>query len=466
MRPASLLRSTTFRFALVYLCLFSAAVLILVVFLYWSTSGAVSRQIESTIEAEIRGLAEQYTQRGLGGLVAAIERRAAAADEGRGLYLLAGPGFEPLAGNLSGWPNAEPEPGGWITFRLEFPSKEGEGINFGRARVFDLGNGLHLLVGHDVRERTLLTNMIGETLAWALTITVALSLLGGLVMSRLLLSRIESINRTSREIMAGDLSRRIPLRGNGDEFDQLAASLNAMLEQIERLLEGMRQVSDNIAHDLRSPLARLRSRLEVTLMEPGDEERYRQALQRTIDEADRLLQTFNALLSIAQAEAGAARQDFQAVELQGLAGDVAELYEPLAEERGLTLSLVASEKAEVHGDRHLLFQALSNLVDNAVKFSEPPGAIDITLSRKADEVRLGVADRGPGIPEEAREKVKERFFRLEGSRSAPGSGLGLSLASAVARLHDGRLVLEDNAPGLRAVLRLPLAPGAFSQGPP
>jgi signal transduction histidine kinase len=455
----NLLRSTTFRFALVYLCLFSAAVLVLVGFIYWSTTGAVSRQIESTIEAEVRGLAEQYEQRGLSGLVAAIKRRAAAPERGLGLYLLAGPSFEPLAGNLSAWPDAAPEPGGWITFRLDSPTGEAGGINFARAKVFSLGRSLHLLVGHDVRERSLLAGLIAETLIWGLTITVALSLLGGLVMSRLLLARIEKISRTSRDIMAGDLGRRIPLSGRGDEFDRLAEELNKMLDQIERLLEGMRQVSDNIAHDLRSPLARLRSRLEVTLMEPGDEGRYREALSQTIDEADTLLQTFNALLSIAQAEAGAARQDFSDVDLGAVLADVMELYEPLAEARGLTLSLRASGPVTIAGDPHLLSQALANLLDNAIKFSEAPAPVELTLTAEGAEVRLAVADRGPGIPVEACEKVMERFFRLEGSRSTPGSGLGLSLAAAVARLHGGRLTLEDNAPGLRAVLSLPLKLG-------
>nr|MDJ0983691.1 HAMP domain-containing sensor histidine kinase [Kiloniellales bacterium] len=229
-----------------------------------------------------------------------------------------------------------------------------------------------------------------------------------------------------------------------------------MLDRIEDLITGIKQVSNNIAHDLRSPLARLRSRLEVTLMEPPDADSYRVALEKTISEADHLLQTFNALLSIAQAEAGAPRRNFADVDLSAGARDAAELYEPLAEEKDLHLAVEVAEGIRLQGDQHLLFQALVNLLDNAIKFSPAGGSIELSLRREGARAALTVADRGPGIPESLRERALERFFRLEESRSTPGSGLGLSLVAAVARLHDGRIVLEDNQPGLRAVLDLPL----------
>ncbi len=455
--PTSLLRSRVLRIALIYLCLFSASILVLVAIIYWTTTDSLSRQIDATIDAEIRGLAEQYQQRGPAGLVESIRRRSATNDPARGLYLLVDRSLTPLAGNLSRWPDEVPEPGGWVTFPLEFPDAEGGGINFGRARLFDLGEGLRLLVGHDIRERTRVSHLIRETLIWGIAAIIALTSIGGLLMSRSLLRDIERINATSREIMAGDLGQRIPVSGRDDEFDQLAANLNAMLDRIEQLLESMKQVSDNIAHDLRGPLTRLRSRLEVTLMEAKSDRDYRAAIESSIAEADHLLETFKALLSIARAESGAPSESFEPVDLAALMNDAGELFEPLAEQRGLALAVRIDQAVSLQGDRHLLFQAVSNLLDNAVKFAPEGSAIELRLSREGVEAALAVADRGPGIPVAERGRVVERFTRLESSRSTPGSGLGLALVAAVAALHGGRLALADNAPGLLACLRLPLS---------
>ncbi len=455
MSPTRLFRSRIFQFALIYLCFFGATVGLIGWIVFDVAKESVSRQIEATIDAEITGLVEQYNQRGLSGLVEAIRRRTADQDRSRGLYLLSDHRNRVLAGNLSGWPDERTDAQGWVTFRLGFPESEGGGTNFGRARVLT-GNGFKLLVGHDERERTWVQSTILWTLVGSLAATVTVALLGAVFMSRALLQRIDAITVTSREIMAGDLSQRVPASGRGDEFDRLAANLNAMLDRIEDLITGIKQVSNNIAHDLRSPLARLRSRLEVTLMEPPDADSYRVALEKTISEADHLLQTFNALLSIAQAEAGAPRRNFADVDLSAGARDAAELYEPLAEEKDLHLAVEVAEGIRLQGDQHLLFQALVNLLDNAIKFSPAGGSIELSLRREGARAALTVADRGPGIPESLRERALERFFRLEESRSTPGSGLGLSLVAAVARLHDGRIVLEDNQPGLRAVLDLPL----------
>lgn len=477
----ALFRSTVFRFSLLYLCLFTSAVLLLAAFLYWAVSDSAIRQVDRTIDAEIRGLAEQYRQRGTNGLIEAVRRRSASASETRGLYLVTDPNYRSLAGNLSRWPDESPDPQGWVTFRLGFPESEGGGINFGRARTFDLGGGLHLLVGHDVRERSRIAAMVRDSLAWGLAGIVALTVIGGVLMSRTLLRRIESVNRTSREIVAGDMTRRIPVSGRNDEFDALAESLNAMLDQIERLLAGMKQVSDNIAHDLRSPLTRMRSRLEGTLMEQARSEQdneareaiYREAISQSIVEADQLLSTFAALLSIAQAESGAPRDSFQPVDLAEILRDVVELYEPLAEENGLRLIVEHCEPATVAGDRHLLFQALVNLVDNAIKFSSPKAGpkaspkagpkagpkadpeagpesgadIALTLRRTAASAVASVRDHGAGIAESDLERVQQRFVRLERSRSTPGAGLGLSLVAAVARLHGGELRLCAANPG-------------------
>lgn len=457
MASPRLLRTSTFRLALVYLVFFTLSVIVLLGFIYWSSAGFMARQTDATIDAEVRGLAEQYAQSGPGGLVRAIMRRVSESRANRGLYLLVDHDGRVVAGNLTSWPNETPDEDGWLTFKLEYASEDGGEINLGRARAFNLERGLRLLVGRDIRERLQLVDRVRESLVWGLAIMAALALAGGALISRPTLRRVDAISRTSREIMAGDLGRRIPLTGRRDELDRLAESLNAMLDQIQRLVAGMRQVSDNIAHDLRTPLSRLRNRLEVSLMDHSDPARYREAIERTIAEADMLLKTFNALLSIAQAEAGVSRGGFEPVELDRVVQDVAELYGALADQRGVALSASPMSKIVVNGDRHSLFQAISNLVDNAVKFTPSGAGVTLAAGTEGAQALVVVADSGPGIPLVSRTRVLERFVRLDASRGTPGSGLGLSLVAAVARLHDGTVELGDNSPGLRVVLRFPLA---------
>ena len=449
-----LIRTSTFRVVLVYLGLFSASIMVLIGFLYWSTAGFIARQTDAAIQAEIRGLSEQYAQFGTIGLVRALDRRTARARANRGLYLLADAAFRPLAGNLSSWPRETADAQGWLTFRLEYADAPGA-VDHGRARTFALGGGLRLLVGRDIRERMEIAQLLRDSVGWGLALAVALSLAGGLLVSRPMLRRIDAINAAGAEIMAGELDRRIPLRGTGDEFDRLAENLNAMLDRIARLLAGVREVSDNIAHDLRGPLARLRGRLELALDGPADGAAYREAIERTIAEADDLLKTFNSLLSIARLEAGAQEARLEPFAMDALLADVAELYAPLADAAKIALGLAIPTGITVRGDRHLLFQCIANLIDNAIKFSPEGGRITVSASRADDDtVQVVVADRGPGIPDALKPRVFERFYRIEAARNRPGSGLGLSLAAAIAMRHDGALVLEDNHPGLRAVLRL------------
>jgi signal transduction histidine kinase len=258
--------------------------------------------------------------------------------------------------------------------------------------------------------------------------------------------------------MEGDLSRRIPLGGSGDDFDQLAASLNHMLARIEALMAGVRQVSDNIAHDLRTPLTRLRTKLEMLRSELGEDHPVGAAAEETIADAEEMLTTFNALLRIARIESGGRRAAFARVDLAPLMADVAELYEPVAAERGLRLHLDSAEAAWVIGDRDLLFQALGNLVDNAVKYTPEGGRVELSLRATDQALIIEVADNGPGIPQALRGEVFRRFYRADHSRSTPGSGLGLSLVQAVVQLHGATIDLLDNAPGLRVRLRLDPAP--------
>ena len=301
-----------------------------------------------------------------------------------------------------------------------------------------------------MRELEATRRLITNALAWGLAITVALALGVGLLMSAGVMRRIEAINQTSREIMEGDLSRRMPRDGTDDDFDQLAANLNRMLERIEGLMTAVRQVSDNIAHDLRTPLTRLRTRLE--LARTDDPQQGQGAVAQAIEDAEELLGTFNALLRIARIESGSRRSAFAELDLAQLLDDVGELYEPLAAEKGQRLTVEANGAAPIRGDRDLLFQALANLVDNAIKYTPEGGRIALSVKDRDGRTEVAVADTGPGIPAALREKVFQRFFRVDSSRSAPGSGLGLSLVRAVADLHDAGVALSDNSPGLRAVL--------------
>ena len=451
--PNNLLATSTFRLLLAYVALFAGSVLLLLGFIYWSTVGYMSAQTDATIQAEITGLAEQYRERGLNGIAETISDRLERDPDSSSVYVFATPDRRPLAGNLSAWPQVEPNADGWLDFEFRDP-RAGDRLFQARARSFVLQGGMHLLVGRDTRELKSTQQLITRALLWGFAITLALALAGGVLMSRGMLRRLEQINQTSRNIMAGELSQRVPTRGSGDEFDQLAGNLNAMLDEIERLMDGIRHVSNNIAHDLRTPLTRLRNRLERLLTDLSDDNPYREQVEHGIADADRLLSTFGALLRIARIEAGGHRSDFASVDLSALARDAAELYEAVAEEKQLHFETRIEDGIAVDGDRDLLFQALINLLDNAIKYTPVDGSVLLQLRRDDDRIDIVVGDNGTGIPQQERDKVGQRFYRLESSRSTPGSGLGLSLVRAVAGLHRAQLLLEDNGPGLRATLRL------------
>ncbi|HTH98675.1 MAG TPA: ATP-binding protein [Stellaceae bacterium] len=446
-----LFRSSTFRLIALYTGLFAVSVAALLAFIYWQTVVYAERQTGETLDAELTGLSEQYRRAGLSGLVEVINERSAPARGSTMLYLLVDKDGQPLAGNLTRWPNGQIDPEGWLRFTLRAPPVNGQAAqdHVVQAESFLLPGGYQLLVGRDLAEDRQFRDRITDTLAWSAAVTLCLALIGGILMSRSVLSRLESINRTSSRIMAGEFSRRIPLKGSDDEFDRLAANLNRMLDRIQALMTGMRQVTDNIAHDLRSPLGRLRSRIEVALLDPPSIERYRAHLEETIEDADRLLATFSALLGIAEAEAHSARGDMVAVDMTEIARGIADLYEPVAEETGLGFaSELAPGPLPVLANRHLLSQALANVVENALKYTEPGGTVRLSLmAEPADHVTVLVADTGPGIPAWARAQVFDRFYRLEASRTTPGNGLGLSLVRAVIGLHEGVVALEDTVPG-------------------
>jgi signal transduction histidine kinase len=333
-------------------------------------------------------------------------------------------------------------------------------------RVFQLSGGFRLLVGRDLEERQRLYDIIVDAGQWSIAIVVVLGLIGGFFVTRRVLRRVDAMTETTRTIMSGDLSGRLPVAGTGDEIDRLAENLNQMLERIEALMAGLKEVSDNIAHDLKTPLTRLHNRAEQALRAAKGEAEYRAALEQTIDESEGLIRTFEALLMIARAESGHARDGMAEFDAAEIARDIGELYEPVAEEKGISLKIEAEAAAPVKGNRELVSQALANLVDNAIKYAGPErpagdsedaqdAQVIVRALDEGERILLTVADNGPGIAEEDRSRVIERFVRLERSRSQPGSGLGLSLAAAVARLHGGELKFEDNAPGLRSIIALP-----------
>ena len=464
-----LIRTTAFKLTLVYLGIFVLFAASLLAYFALNTRRLITEQITATVNGEVNGLSEQYGQGGLRRLVIVVDVRSRR--PGSSLYLVTTPSGEGLAGNVGSLEPGVLDHPGWLEtnyHRLEAP----EGAEHrALVRVVQLPGGFHLLVGRDLDERERLFGIVVNAGQWSLALVIVLGLIGGFFVSRRVLSRIDAMTGTAQTIMAGDLSGRLPVAGTGDELDRLADNVNAMLERIEALMRGLKEVSDNIAHDLKTPLTRLRNRCEQALRSATGEASYRAALESTIAESDDLIRTFDALLMIARAESGQARENMTEFDASEIARDVGELYEPVADEKGIALKIDAPAAAPVRGNRELVSQALANLIDNAIKYAGPdgkangaPAEIVVRAGNDGERIAISVADRGPGIPDADRGRVVERFVRLEQSRSEPGSGLGLSLASAVARLHGGELKLEDNHPGLRTTIALPRAGPAASAG--
>ncbi|MGE5506683.1 MAG: sensor histidine kinase [Actinomycetota bacterium] len=456
MLPGSLLSTTTFRLALSYLGIFTVSAMALLALVSWTTSMFIEWQVQETVEAEVTGLSEVYRDRGMIGLAEVVGERARQEPERRTVYLLMASDGRRVAGNLMSWPAEVGDLLGWVRFPIDRVGTGPKGAEV-MGHAYDLANGYRLLVGRSLHDAKRVKSAINRALGWGLALTILLGVIGGYFTSRHLLQRVDSMSRTARRIVGGDMSQRMVLSGTDDEFDQLAESFNEMMDEIERLLEGIRTVTDNIAHDLRTPLNRLRSRIDLVLMGDHDAETMRRTLEETVAEADNLLATFNALLTISHAESAARLDRFEPVDPARLAADVTELYEPLAEEKSVRLDCHVDGGHAITGDRHLLFQAFANMVDNAVKYTPEGGAVSVTVAGTAEGIEVVVADSGPGVPAEARERVLHRFVRLDATRTTPGNGLGLALVSAVARLHGARLALEDNRPGLKVRLVFPAA---------
>ena len=450
-RRASLWRSAGLRLAMVYAGLFALSALALVLFLWWATAGLLDRQMEAAIRADAQGLSEQWQGGGLEALQTTIEDRLAENVDDDAIYLLTDAAMRPLAGNLTGWPASVVNTDTPYNLMV---SRAGV-VGLARVRRYDLADGSRLLIGRDVEKRTSLRALLTSALLWSVVLLALLGLVGGLVMQRLFRRMIASISVTAAAIAQGDLGQRVRVTGRGDEFDRLAETINDMLDRIGRLMDGVREVSNSIAHDLRTPITRARTRLEDAGEHAAGPADLRAALDRAVSDLDGVTAVFDALLRIAEIEAGTRRSAFADIDLAPVLTELAELYTAPAEERGLTLVATLPASLSLHGDRDLIGQAAVNLLDNAVKFSPEGGVILLQAEQTAFAVVLTVQDSGPGIPEQDRSRATERFFRGEQARQTPGSGLGLALVEAVAQLHGGSLVLEDAAPGLRAVLSLP-----------
>ncbi|MCP5083223.1 MAG: HAMP domain-containing histidine kinase [Alphaproteobacteria bacterium] len=456
---ANLLRTSTFRLATAYLLLFVLSVGAILGYIYWNTAVLLERQTDETIRAEVRGLNEQYRFGRITALAKVVEQRSRRNSE-RGIYSIFDKSGRRLSGNLQGVPSGVSGTSGWLEFPYEVFDGNSIKQHSGRAFFTRLRGGYLLVVGRDVEERRQFASLIRRSVFIAIGMALVFGLGGGVLMSRNFLRRIDMISDTSKAIMAGGLSERMPVRGTNDEIDRLSGNLNNMLDQIERLMTGMREVSDNVAHDLKTPLTRLKARVEAALRQ-DTKGAYKEALVETISEADQLLATFNALLNIARAEAGQAREQMEPLDVSEVAEEIAELYQPLVEDADGTFEFSGTPGLSVVASRQLLAQAISNLIDNALKYAKPeegderPLEIALLVQQAKNKIEVTVADNGPGIPEADRARVLQRFVRLDTSRSQPGSGLGLSLVAGVARLHGGELVFRDGKVGFEASLVLP-----------
>lgn len=448
------LRTTAFRIALAYLVLFVGSVLLLFAVIYTGTVTLTERQTGDIIAAEIRGLEEQYGTRGLTRLAEVIAERSD--DEGDGVYLLVDARGRSIAGNLTAWPEGADTAEPWSDVTLLRRDGASRSPHAVRVRTFVLPGDLRLLVGRDVQAQEVFKKRMIQAFSWSLVLIVGLGLLGGWFVARRMLARVDAIGERASAIVGGDLSGRIAQDGSGDEFDRLSARLNEVLERNEQLLTGMRLVTDSMAHDLKGPLTRLKARIELALREPQPERDGRGTLADILAEAERALALFDGLIRIAEAESGISRSDFAELDLCRSVQSLAELYEPVAEERSIRFEIILPPALPIRGHGELISQAVANILDNALKYT-PAGGIIAVRARALDSggAELSITDSGPGIPAADRQRVLKRFERLDVARSTPGSGLGLSLVAAVARLHDARLSLSDAGPGLTVTLTFP-----------
>lgn len=451
--------SATVRYIIIYVTLTAASALCVFAYLYWSTARLIEREAIEIVRSEQLSLVQEFSRNGITGVVSDINFRIGASGDPDAIYAVRDGQGKIIAGNLAAWPTGLKTHTSWAIVSGDRTDRT-LSLPIG-VRTDALNRNYELLVGWNMKDRTSIGQSIVKALASALLLTAVLGIFSGFIFARFILSRLKDIAITADQIIAGDLAQRVPDLGRGDEFDRVAGALNAMLERIENLVSGMRMVTDSVAHDLRSPVNRIRNKVENALRAPDVTTSQAEVLQGIQKESDALINMLTLLLDSARAEAGVSRDQMSALDLATLVEDVCDLYEPSIETAGMALHFTINARPRIIGHRELLAQAMANLLENAIKYGSTGRKVDVTLSLDGSDALLSVADRGPGVPASDRERVVERFVRLDQSRSQSGSGLGLSLVSSVARLHEGRLILRDNKPGLIVILRLPL-PGAFS----
>ncbi len=450
------IRSTTFKLALAAIAVFGTIVVAFLGYVYVSTVAYVQSEFDRTVIADRRLVENAFQREGRAGAVAEIQRHLSDDAFADRIYLLTDRSFDVLAGNLNSWPakfrTPAAEPPG-IQER-----SDGENLPPVRASMTTLPNGDRLLLGRRLDSIDAFRAGSRDALIATLILIFVLTAGASIAVTRRTIGRIESINATSRAIMQSDLKKRIPLRGSDDEWDQVAGNLNSMLDRIERLMGELKEATDNVAHDLRTPLTRIRGRLERAYNQPGDHEYHHGLIGDTIADLDVVLRVFSSLTRISQIETNIQRSAFRSINLFDVAGKAAELYEAAAEESGTRLKLIGDRTLSVAGDPDLLFDAISNLLDNAIKYGRKGGGVTIETTNTNNHPAICVADDGPGIPAKEYSGVLKRFYRLERSRHTPGNGLGLSLVAAVAHIHGARIEMSDNSPGLRVQLLFPISP--------
>lgn len=464
-RFSQIWRTSTVRLTATFILIFVLFAILLLAFITWQSSVQIQRKQTEDIDREVSQLQRIERTQGIRALAFAVDRLSGR--PGPGVYFLGDATGQYLLGNITQMP-VEPlrEPGVYsFNYQPVSPLNNNDDDmrpprpGYAVVRSVKLSNGMVLVVGRDVVERRGYSAIIVQSFLAGVIGIVLFSIVAGGITARRVLRRIDAIRDTSTKIMSGNLSERVPITKRNDEFDGLATNLNAMLDRIEQLLQGLKEVTDNVAHDLKTPLTRLRNQAEAALRDGASDQTRQQALTTTIAESDRLIQTFNALLMIARAEAGAPSGALVDVDVSAVVADIAELYGPVAEDEGIVISTAIAPGLHMHANRELIGQAMVNLLENAIKYAKPlagpGGRISIGLRQENNRIIIDVADNGPGIPPKDRKRVLERFVRLEESRTETGSGLGLALVDAVTRLHGGRFGIEDNGPGVRAIMNLP-----------